>query len=322
MSQPTAVVLETVPCPFNCSSNDEVVLVGADTLYGMPGQFTVVRCVCCGLMRTNPRPSPATIGLFYPDDYGPYKSTALDATRRVRPQRSLIRGLLSRTFRKIFEFNTTTLPDCSPGRMLEIGCASGSFLDEMTVRGWEVRGIEFSAKAAEVARSMGYNVHTGPLETAPTPNEAFDLVVGWMVLEHLHQPIEGLKKLREWVRPGAHLVLSVPNAGSLEFSIFKSSWYALHLPNHLFHFTPASIDKVLTAGGWKLEKIHHQRVLSNLIGSVGLWLTARGFGRLGRRLVEFPDRSGRWSFLFFPVAWIFGLAGQTGRMTIWARAAD
>lgn len=322
MSQPTNVILESAPCPFECSSGDEVVCVGSDNLHGMSGQFPVTRCAGCGLMRTDPRPSPETIGLFYPDNYGPYMSTAPGVEQQDRSRRSPMRMLISKAFRKVFEFNTTRLPDLPPGEMLEIGCASGSFLDEMAARGWRVRGIEFSTAAAKTARARGHHVYSGPLETAPAPDGAFDLVVGWMVLEHLHQPIEGLRKLKGWVKPGAYLVLSVPNAGSLEFSIFKNNWYALHLPNHLYHFTPDSLELVLRAGGWRLEKIHHQRVISNLIGSVGLWLIARGFRRVGGRLVEFPDRSGRWSYLLFPIAWIFSLAGQTGRMTVWARATD
>ena len=52
-------------------------------------------------------------------------------------------------------------------------------------QGWEVEGIEFPETASEVASSLGYKVHRGPLETAPEPEQKYDLVVAWMVLEHL-----------------------------------------------------------------------------------------------------------------------------------------
>lgn len=316
------IVLESAGCPLGCRADDEIVLIGRDTLYHRPGSFPVVKCRCCGLKRTSPRPTPNSIGVFYPDNYGPYVSTTVERTNSSHPEQSWMRALVGKVFRSVFEFNTTRIPSLRAGRMLEIGCASGSFLDQMAAKGWEVRGIEFSPTAAEVARRLGYDVHVGPLETAPPPDEAFDLLVGWMVLEHLHEPIKGLSKLREWAKPGAWLVLSVPNAGSLEFAAFKGSWYALHVPAHLFHFTPDSIEKVLIAGGWRLEKVHHQRVISNLIGSMGLWLRDKGFSRVGSKLASFPDRSGRWSYLLFPLAWILGLVGQTGRMTVWARASD
>lgn len=319
MNGSTEIMLESSGCPLRCDAGDEVVLVGRDTLYNLPGQFTVVRCRRCGLQRTNPRPTPQSIGAFYPDNYGPYVSTAVDRQRSVPSEKSAFKALAGTLLRRVFEFNTTRLPDVSVGRMLEIGCASGAFLDHMAGRGWSVHGIEFSPTAGAAARQLGYPVHIGPLELAPAPAEGFDLIVGWMVLEHLHEPVESLRKLREWAKPGAWLVLSVPNAGSSEFAVFKGNWYALQVPTHLFHFTPRSIGMLLSAGGWRLERVHHQRVVSNLIGSIGLWLCEKGFDGLGKRLTAFPDQAGRWSYILYPIAWVLGLFGQTGRMTIWAR---
>ena len=80
----------------------------------------------------------------------------------------------------------------------------------MAAQGWHVEGIEFSEKAAQAASRLGYKVHTGSLESAPAPAHPIDLIVGWMVLEHLHDPIGCLKKLNEWASQDAWLVLSVP----------------------------------------------------------------------------------------------------------------
>jgi len=160
------------------------------------------------------------------------------------------------------------------------------------------------------------------LETAPTPKESFDLIVGWMVLEHLHDPIGGLIKLSEWAKPGAWLVLSVPNVESLEFRLFKQRWYPLHLPNHLYHFTPETLEQVLNAGGWSLDAVHHQRVLSNLIASTGYVLRDKGYLRLGRKLINFPSIAGKWNYVIYPLSWLLSIFGQTGRMTVWARKKD
>jgi 2-polyprenyl-3-methyl-5-hydroxy-6-metoxy-1,4-benzoquinol methylase len=317
MSTHKNVMLEVVACPLGCSRNDEDVLIGHDLLHDLPGEFTVVKCNTCGLMRTNPRPTPATIGFYYPDDYGPYVGTRV---HHARPKPSIvIKELFKPLFRLIFNFNVTALPTMAPGRMLEIGCASGAFLHHMAGQGWQVQGIEFSEKAAQAAAQLGYRIHAGPLETAPQPDEPVDLIVGWMVLEHLHDPVGGLQKLREWAKPGAWLALSVPNAGSLEFRLFKDKWYALQLPTHFHHFTPATLEKVLSASGWKLEKVHHQRVLSNLIASTGYVLRDKGYAKLGQKLIDFPER-GRWMvYALYPLAWLFSVLGQTGRMTVWAR---
>jgi hypothetical protein len=128
-----------------------------------------------------------------------------------------------------------------------------------------------------------------------------------------------LQKLREWANAGGWLVLSIPNAGSFEFRLFKEKCYGLQLPNHLYHFTPVTLAKVLSAGGWKLEKIHHQRVLSNLTVSTGYVLRDRGYISLGRKFINFPANAGRLMYFLYPLALLLSIFGQTGRMTIWAR---
>lgn len=318
MNAPENVILEHVSCPLGCSKSDEVVLTGRDLLHDLPGEFPVVKCNTCGLMRTTPRPTPETIGFYYPDDYGPYLGTQV---RQAGPTSNL-RKLLVSQLKRVINFNTQCLPSLVPGRMLEVGCASGAFLHHMACQGWQVEGIEFSEKAAKAAAQLGYRVHTGSLETAPPPDESFDLVVGWMVLEHLHDPIGGLKRLREWAKPGAWLVLSIPNAKSLEFRFFKEKWYALHVPNHLHHFTPETIRQALQTSGWTLEKIHHQRVLSNLIASTGYFLRDKGYAKLGKKFIDFPEQGGRWVYALYPLAWLFSVFGQTGRMTVWARVSE
>lgn len=310
-----SVRLEDFSCPLGCSKSDDVVLTGRDLLHDLPGEFTVVRCRTCGLMRTNPRPTSDTIGFYYPDTYGPYMGTQVRNARSA----SSVKKLLKLLVRRVFNFNTTPLPPLVPARLLEVGCASGAFLHQMAGLGWQVEGIEFSAKAAHAAAELGYRVHVGPLETAPKPYEPFDLIVGWMVLEHLHDPVVGLRKLCEWAKPGSWLVLSVPNAGSVEFRLFKEKWYALDVPRHLYHFTPQTLGRILRAGGWSLEKVYHQRVLSNLIASTGYVLRNKGYVELGQKLIDFPAQATKLHFAFYPLAWCLSIFGQTGRMTVWAR---
>src|SRR3546814_5853103 len=96
----------------------------------------------------------------------------------------------------------------------------------MARAGGGVEGIGPAAQAAHQAMEAGYKVRNVSLEAAGDPQLPFDLIVGWMVLEHLHQPLDVLQKLRSWVRPDGWLVLSVPDAGGLEFRLFGDRWYA------------------------------------------------------------------------------------------------
>jgi SAM-dependent methyltransferase len=294
------------------------VLVGRDRFHGLPGDYRVVRCRTCGLMRTDPRPTPATMGYYYPDDYGPYVGTVVPSADPAAPALPRWKVLLG----SLFQFNHGLIPPVRPGRMLEIGCASGAFLHKMAGLGWEVEGIEFSSTAAAAARALGYRVTAGAVEEAPPPQSPYDLIIGWMVLEHLHQPVEVLRKLRRWVRPGGWLVISVPDADSIDFRLFTGSWFAAHLPNHLYHYTKETIRKVLGAGGWRVRCIHHQRNVSNLIGSLGNYLQDRGIlTGAAKRLASFPADPGRGAYYLYPLSYLLSVAGQTGRMEVWARAA-
>jgi 2-polyprenyl-3-methyl-5-hydroxy-6-metoxy-1,4-benzoquinol methylase len=315
------VVLENQGCPLGCRSEDELVVVGHDRLHNLPGEFRVVRCRACGLLRTDPRPTPETMAFYYPDDYGPYEDTRVELS--VGQHSGLTSWKRSLTGRLNRFMLADHVPPLEPGRMLEFGCASGLFLHSMAERGWQVEGIEFAEKASASARALGYSVHTGSLEDAPDPSEQYDLVVGWMVLEHLHNPVKALRKLHSWTRPGGWLAVSTPNVGSREFALFKDAWLALHLPNHLYHYTPETISRVLDEGGWRVKKVFHQRQLSNLLASFGYVLKDRdSLSMLSEKLIRFPESGSKLHYLLYPFSYLFGLVGQTGRMTVWAQRKD
>lgn len=307
----TEVELESRPCPLGCPPGDERVLTGHDRINHLPGEFQVVRCRTCQLLRTDPRPTPQAMDYYYPDDYPPYLGTQVN--------QRLQSGRLRRWVRCLLDTQAQSIPALQPGKMLEIGCASGSYLHKMSHLGWLVEGIEFSPQAAESARQSGFQVYTGSLESVALKSAEFDLITGWMVLEHLHEPLKSLQKLYDWAKPGASLALSVPNAASLEFKLFQSRWFALQLPNHLYHFTPGTVRRLLEDAGWEFQEIHHQRVLSSLLASIGYLLEDKGWHRLKRWVVGQPSDKIRLYQILYPLAMIAALFGQTGRMTIWAK---
>ena len=309
---PDSVKMEDVLCPLCDNADNKIILKGFDRLNGLPGEFAIVQCLSCGLIRTTPRPDPSSIGFYYPDDYGAYEGSKI---KKIKPWKKKLHSILN--------LNSNTIPDLKSGHMLEVGCASGSYMNKMRESGWEVEGIEFSEYAAENARSLGFPVFTGTIESAPDPEHLYDMIVGWMVLEHLHDPIRSLEKMNKWLKPGGFLIFSVPNIETLEFKFFKNAWYALQLPCHLYHFTPNSIDEMLSKCGFKIKRILHHRVLGNLIASLGYKLSDWGLGcKLTKKLTNFPQKAKAMNYVLFPLAIIMAFFKQTGRMTIWAQRSE
>jgi len=130
------VALEDRPCPLGCPPGDDTVMTGSDKIHGLPGLFTIVRCRSCGLMRTNPRPNQETMGFYYPANYQPYLLTRVrNDTPPASPRTGVSRRIKRIARRLLLQYRTNALPPLTPGRMLEIGCASGTFLHEMAAKG-------------------------------------------------------------------------------------------------------------------------------------------------------------------------------------------
>jgi SAM-dependent methyltransferase len=309
--------LEKVSCPLGCPPDDEFVVLGRDRLHDEPGEFPVLRCRSCGLLRTSPRPTRAEIGRYYPPDYGPYGSTVVPS---AEPRYSPPSGW-KRTWDRLLEPRTNVLPALAPGRLLEIGCGSGAFLHRMAAAGWDVEGLELSPSAGREAQRLGFPVFIGSLAEAPDPARAYDLIVGWMVLEHLHEPVAMLRKLRKWSRPGGWLALSVPDAGALEFKLFGDAWYALDVPRHLFHFTARTAALVLARGGWELRRVIWHDNPNNLLLSLRNRCRERGWSRSAELLREVADGR-RYGRARLALGKLLGSLRASGRMTLWASRTE
>ncbi len=266
----------------------------------------MVRCRACGLMRTNPRPTIDSMAQYYPEEYEPYHLSALDEPDRWR-----------RMGRWLDPLDVAT-PPLTPGDLLEIGSASGNYMLDMQRRGWRVTGVEFDANAAATAaRRTGSVVRTGDLLTIRFAPESFDLVCGWMVFEHVHDPVRALAMCREWLRPGGWIALSVPDAGSWQFHLFGHAWFALQVPTHLYHFTRQTLRATLLSAGYDRISIKNQRTLFDVAMSLayvaGDWsdASAAPAQRAARSLASRAVARAAGT-LAGPLRW-------TGRITAWAR---
>ena len=229
---------ESSYCDFCGSLRSCVVLEGPDRLLGLPGWFRVVRCVDCGLLRQDPRPTAQTMISYYPPEYEPY-SIAIDDEPSFLKKWDRRYGMLKRR-RAIERY-------CSGGRLLDVGCATGNFMYEMARSGnWEVEGVEPNAEAARyVQERFGFRVHIGDLLSVNLPENYYDVVTMWDVFEHLHYPKANLETVARILKPGGWFVFSIPNLRSLDLKLMGKYWIGWELPRHLYYPSMELMESML-----------------------------------------------------------------------------
>lgn len=239
---------ETVACPMCDADAPAPLMEGADLLHPGDEVFRLVTCGRCGHIYQNPRPTEAAIGRYYPDDYLPFLGAVEDEARWWKRR--------ERAYGRHMRCSAVHRAVGRPGRVLDVGCATGIFLDGMRRLGWQAQGVEPSPAAAEYARRrFGLDVLTGRLEDSDLPAASFDAITLWDVLEHVHEPRRTLAELARLLRPGGVLVLSLPNPDSLEARLLGPHWLGWDLPRHLNLFRPPQLRAALARFGMPVERI-------------------------------------------------------------------
>ncbi len=129
------------------------------------------------------------------------------------------------------------------GRLLDVGCATGSFLRAAS-GGFDAEGVEPDPYTSRVAREEGLRVQTGTIADVQGWSGRFDAVTMFHVIEHLESPRDGLRQARSMVRRGGVLIVETPTVDSLWFRLAKRRWRQL-LPDHYFFFSRATLTTLL-----------------------------------------------------------------------------
>jgi 2-polyprenyl-3-methyl-5-hydroxy-6-metoxy-1,4-benzoquinol methylase len=234
----------------------------------------IFQCEVCALVYADPRGAPP---VDYPEDYyrdGVYADYLTD------------RDAIQHNAPRVLE----ELERMVEGRsLLDVGCATGFFLEAARKRGWQVRGLEVSEYASDYARrELGLQVETASIVCPPKGLPLFDVVTLWDTIEHLDRPDLALANIRRSLDPNGVLVFSTGDYASLLRRLTRKRWRLFADPTHNFFFDEKILRLMLMRAGFEVLRVTRRgkRVsLSLILHQCGLplstrlrtWLRAKGW---------------------------------------------
>ncbi len=204
--------------------------------------YQIVTCDFCSTQFVEPRPSFAELTTFYnrPEYYTNAEFGYTDYMAEERQIRKIARRRLSR-------INAIAR---KRGRLADLGCAAGFFLDEAVRSGWTVVGTELSAEMRAYIRQR-FQFHVSP-DGAEFRSDSLDVITMWEYIEHVVNPLQEIRRVAEWLRPGGMLCISTPNTSHLQARIQPADWWEYKPPAHLTFFTATTLEQLLNRAGFQV----------------------------------------------------------------------
>ena len=207
--------------------------------------FHVEQCPSCGLQYTNPRPNTLKISDYYASDA--YISHAGEARSPLEWAYQLVRRLMIQ--KKIRLLKRYIKPG---GKVLDIGCGTGAFLEVLQKKGYKVRGHEPQETARKIAQGKNIDVTGKDGSLDNLPDQSLDGITMWHVLEHIHDLRSKLEMYGRILVPGGFLIIAVPIHSAYDAEFYGEGWAAYDLPRHLYHFNRKTLQNALEAHGFRL----------------------------------------------------------------------
>ena len=212
--------------------------------------FKIVECENCHLLYTTPRPTPEEIGRYYKsENYYSHQENK--------------KGFIPRLYETIKKVNIKhKYKIASEGilvdenkQLLEIGCGVGDFLQYAENQGWKCFGAEPSEDAVKILHTKSKAEVIKPEQIENYPDESFDLICMWHVLEHVDNLKWQIDQLSRLVKPNGKIVIALPNYQSYDAKYYQDKWAAYDVPRHLNHFSKEFISNKLIINGLRCISI-------------------------------------------------------------------
>ncbi len=234
-------------CPVCKSNQIEEIFSAKD--YTVSGEFfSVVECKNCTLLFTQNVAEQNEIGKYYAsENYISHSDTQVGLVNKLYHS---IRKKTLQAKKNLIENETGT----SKGSVLDIGCGTGAFLNTMKTNGWVTTGLEPDETARAKAKSLYGIAPQASHDIFNLPNNSYDAITMWHVLEHVHQLHEYVAQLKNMLTDKGKIFIAVPNYTGYDAQHYGKFWAAYDVPRHLYHFSPASMQNLVEQHGLAIKK--------------------------------------------------------------------
>lgn len=207
------------------------------------GSSMYVRCEECYLVYQNPQPAFESIRERYDGKYFDYEIDNEKAFGSL-----LLKSLDDIKF-------TGSTPEGNKMSILEIGCATGWFLEKMKARDHVVQGVEICDASAEYGRKhRGLSISGETLEDSHFEDGSFDTALASHVIEHLNDPMSFLAECYRVIKPGGRIILITPAIDGFQAALFGRRWRSL-IEDHLVLFSKKTLKKALYNSGFRVRTV-------------------------------------------------------------------
>jgi len=141
-----------------------------------------------------------------------------------------------------------------PGKIFDVGAATGYFLDIAKSRNWDTAGIDISEYASSVSAQKGHKAFAGLLKDMDV-GDGYDAVTMWDVFEHVEDPQEYMKKTNRILNMGGICAVNTIDKNSLWAKSMGKRWHLIIPPEHIFFYSKNSLKKLFEDNGFEILEI-------------------------------------------------------------------